>query len=355
MINRLFNYIFHTIVWQSLFRFISRMNFRLITNNFRAQLLATSILNLFQILRALIFNRDNFISRFLATAPGINPLELVDTKPKKAFWIGFVFTLILYRQYLFFKRLFLWPFKLGIFSFIFSLTGLDMSWILSWFNYFPLNIPQWVYIQYLTLYSNWLDWWKGTVQIKNLSTEAIPSLPKPKDNLELNESTTPENKLINKNNLLILAGVVTLIGIGIGVWYYFYSGSGGSAGGQTNINGGNIFYPNPPAPNPNEVPHTITISDNQTTVSQTDTSSAEPGTTYNPTDNNLIDRLNATEAWGSNPFSSTSDPWGSSEASTSISGITDRAPSPTGSTDSTETVTQSSIKADFDHYFHPKE
>lgn len=169
MITRIFNYIFNTIVWQSLFRFISRLNFRIFTNNITAQLLSMSITQLFLFLKDIILNRltNNIFFRIITSTPalvGINPLEFINTKSKKAFWIGFVFTLIIYRQYLFFKKLFLWPFKLGIFSFIFSLTGLDMSWFLSWFDYFPLNIPQWVYVQYLTLYSSWLDWWKGTVK-----------------------------------------------------------------------------------------------------------------------------------------------------------------------------------------------
>lgn len=354
MINRIFNYIFNTIVWQSLFRFISRLNFRIFTNNITAQLLTMSITQLFLFLRDIISNRltNNIFFRIVTATPalvGINPLEFINSKSKKAFWIGFVFTLILYRQYILFKRLFLWPFKLGIYSFFYSLTGLDMSWFLSWFDYFPLNIPQWVYVQYLTLYRNWLDWWKGTVKIKNIKTEYLASIPKSKGSLEgltTIENTSTDNKIINKNNILILVGVVTLIGIGVGIWYFYYSGNGSAGGGHPNNNGGNVFYPAPPAPNTNDVPHTITISDNQTNTPV----SAEPGTTYDPNNNNLIDRLDATEAWGD----PSSDPWSSNEASSSSS--INRSPSPTGSTDSSETVTQSSVKADYDHYFqYPKD
>jgi len=99
------------------------------------------------------------------------------------------------------------------------------------------------------------------------------------------------------------------------------------------------------------VPHTITINDNQTN----DSLSAEPGTTYDPSNNNLIDRLDATEAWGSNPFSSPSDAWGSSEASSSNSSSINRPSSPAGSDDSTVTVKPESLKAEFDHYFPPQD
>lgn len=99
----------------------------------------------------------------------------------------------------------LWPFKLGIFSFIFATLGIDLSWFLSWFDIFKFNIPQWVYIQYLTLYGNWLNWWHSTANIKNIRKEAIPSVYNNKfSNLnksletESIEDTPANNKLINK-------------------------------------------------------------------------------------------------------------------------------------------------------------
>jgi len=44
------------------------------------------------------------------------------------------------------------------------------------------------------LYSNWIDWWKGTVKIKNLNVESIPSIPK--SDTELTEGNN--NKWFNK-------------------------------------------------------------------------------------------------------------------------------------------------------------
>lgn len=335
MISRFFNYIIHTISWNFIFRFITRFNFRLITSNFRAHLLTLSIMQSLLVLRDLVLNRvsNNIFFRIVTSTPtlgGINPHDLINSNPKKIFWIGFVASLIIFKVYNLIKKIILWPFKLGIYAFIYAISGFDVSWIFSWFDVFKINIPQWVYIQYLNLYSSWLDWWKGTVQIKNIKPESLPAVPKTKDNLELVENTPPDNKWINRKNLLILAGAVILISIGL--WYYYYSGNSGTAGGQTNP----IIHPNPPAPNSNDVPHTITITDNQTIASIP----AEPGTTYDPNSSNLIDRLDATEAWGG----SSSDAWDSNN---------NRSPSPTGSTDSSETIRQDSFKADYDHYFPP--
>ena len=162
--------------------------------------------------------------------------------------------MIIYKQYILFKRFLLWPFKLGIFSFVFSIIGIDASWFLGWFNIFPLNIPQWVYFQYLILYNNWLNWWKNVGQIKNLSNVSvnkIPSVNKSLRNFDLDENTLTENsdnKIFNRKNLYILLGVLTLIGVGIWYYYYYYNGTGGAQAGGTQT-GGNILPPNPPAGN----------------------------------------------------------------------------------------------------------
>lgn len=99
----------------------------------------------------------------------------------------------------------MWPFKLGIFSFFYSIFGFDVSWLLSWFDIFYFNIPKWVYIQYLTLYSNRIGWWKISVKIKNLNTESIPSVNNSafymNDSID---STDNNNSNINKKNYLLL-------------------------------------------------------------------------------------------------------------------------------------------------------
>jgi len=113
---------------------------------------------------------------------------------------------------------------------------------LGWFDLFTFNIPRWVYIQYLTLYSNWLSWWNNTVEIKNLKKPE--GLLKKNSNQEIIESEASNleetNKYINKKNILIALGIITLIGVGI--WYWYYSGDAGSGGGNpTNKNPIEIF------------------------------------------------------------------------------------------------------------------
>ena len=129
---------------------------------------------------------------------GLNPNELINTKSKKAFWVGFVFTILIYRQFILFKRLFLWPFKLGIYSFIYSISGIDMSWFLGLFNIFSFNIPQWVYFQYFTLYNNWLSWWNNTVNVKSVSLPSNKNINLENIYSEQDIPTETENKILNK-------------------------------------------------------------------------------------------------------------------------------------------------------------
>lgn len=112
---------------------------------------------------------------------------LLDTNNKKYLWLSLIFTVIFYRWYILFKKILLWPFKLGIWSFFYSLFGIDLSWVLNIFYIFPFNIPQWVYIQYLTLYNNWIDWWHRTVNIKKLNN--VPILK----SSSINETVEPES------------------------------------------------------------------------------------------------------------------------------------------------------------------
>lgn len=197
---RILRFLITTIFWRLFFNQTNRINFVNLTNNFRVHLLALPIINLFSYLWDLVSNRvpNNNIFRNLPAVPEVNINTLIDTSPKRFFWVGFVSTLLLYTQFIYFKRLLLWPFKLGVFSFIFSTLGIDVTWLLSLFNLFPLNIPQWVYIQYLTLYANWLNWWKKTVYIKNLTVDNPISKDFKFDKSELTEvKDSDTNKILN--------------------------------------------------------------------------------------------------------------------------------------------------------------
>lgn len=254
IIKNLLNYA----IWRFIFNQINRLHFVNFTNNFIAQLLTMTTRDILNFLGDLIFNKitNNFFFRLITNTPGINPSIIIDSKSKKIILISFVSTLILYRQFLLFKRFILWPFKLGIYSFFYAIFGFDVSGFLTWFDYFPLNIPQWVYVQYITLYSNWLNWWKGTVEIKNLNTDSIPSINKTNSVTDLTEGDS--NNWINKKNIIIGLTVIALIGVG--VWYYFYYSANGIGNGGAG-NGGNNLPPQDPTQNLNP---TIEIFDRQT-------------------------------------------------------------------------------------------
>lgn len=170
----------------------------------------------------------------------------------------------------------LWPFKLGKFTFIFTTLGIVVSWLLGWFNIFPFTIPQWVYIQYLSLYNNWLGWWNNTGQIKNLTSVSLPKsevLSSDSTDVNLKNDSTQskdDSKIFNRTNLIILLGVATLIGIG--VWYYYYSDFGGSSSGSSSSSSSSSTPNRPP----------ITIINNQT-PDTVPVPTPDPATIVNPT------------------------------------------------------------------------
>jgi len=169
-----------------------------------------------RISRYLILNRltDNTYFRVIATTLEIPIGHLTDTHSKRVFWLGFVFTLVVYKLFILFKRLILWPFKLGIFTFLYTISGLDMNWLLSWFDVFSLNIPKWVFIQYLSLYNNWINWWNNTGNIKSLSIN--------KTNYETPHLDEDNDRKFNKIKLFLI--VTTIVLVGAGIWYYYKGG-----------------------------------------------------------------------------------------------------------------------------------
>ena len=230
---------------------MDRINFINLFNTFRTQLLTMSTRNIWRFIWDLISNRitNIFIFRIVTNLPGINPNDLINSKSKKIFWLSFASVLVFYKMFTYFKRLILWPFKLGIYTFLFSISGIDLSWFLSWFDSFPLNIPQWVYLQYLSLYNNWLSWWNNTVNVKSLNNIPMPSIPKV--NSDLVESDNTDSKIFNKKKYYYRCYCNRLNRFRYLI--FFYSGNGGTGeGGDVNPN----LPPNPP--------HNINIIDNQT-------------------------------------------------------------------------------------------
>ena len=294
MIIKVFKWILESVFWQLIFNQINKINFVTLINYLITLLLTMSPISAIRLLKDLTLNRINNNLNFMviATRFGIQPGNLIDTKSKKFFWLGLVSTLLIYRWFLLLKQLILWPFKLGLYSFIYMVSGIDLSWFLNWFDSFSVNIPKWVYFQYLMLYSNWLNWWKNTAEIKNLTTETLP--PIPKDNTDrLTTVEIENNSWINIKNIIIGLTVIALIGVGI--WYFYYSGPGTGAGNGGAGNPGNggvgnnnpVFVPNPPAPNPNPIPHQISVTDNQSPTNLLER--------LDQTRTNLLERLDQSE------------------------------------------------------------
>lgn len=364
MIIRIIRYILIRIFWRLFFRQINRIDFLNLINNISAILLTFSLRNILIFLKDIIFDRysDNVFFRLIHNNLGLQFSTLTDTSSKRIFWVGFVFSLVVLRWFILFKRLILWPFKLGIYAFLGAVSGFDMSWLLGWFDIFYFNIPKWVYIQYLTLYSNWIGWWKNSVKIKNLNTESIPSVNK--SAFYMNDSIDSidnNNSNINKTKLFIIVGAVILIGVG--VWYYYNGGFGGPGSA-----GNPIVVPNPPAPTSNVPLQPISITDNQTPSTPTIRTFVNPeltqfanerGFTYDPTRFNLLDKIDAqrradAESFKENIFTDLTSRYNpenqslNNEASTStpsdyrvtrrVLGGSSSPPSPTGSDGSGETI-----------------
>lgn len=169
---KILKFILISIFWHFTYYKLSKFDFKNIFNSLNIQLRALSILNLIKFLIDL--TRDNLNQNtFLNSIPlpvNLNLTALYDSKLKKLFLFGFGFILIINKLFLIFKKIFLWPFKLGVFSFVYSILGIDVTWFLNIFNFFTVNLPYWVYFQYLTLYNNWLNWWYNNVNIKSITT-----------------------------------------------------------------------------------------------------------------------------------------------------------------------------------------
>ena len=91
--------------------------------------------------------------------------ELLSCQSKKLnyFFILLILSNIFKRGFSILKLLILIPFQIGIFAFMGNLIGFKLDNLLSNFNVFKFNIPQWTYNKLLDLHLKWLEWLKSTV------------------------------------------------------------------------------------------------------------------------------------------------------------------------------------------------
>ena len=250
---RILKWIFFNTSYYSLFSKLEKGKYRNIYDNVRIQLISLSLSRLWDLLKVFLFNKINLnsINIFETSNLPITPIlsdctVLYNTKSKKFFWSSFILSLLLFKSYTLFRKLLLWPFKLGVFSFLFSIIGLDVKWFLSLFDLFTINVPFWVYFQYLTLYNNWLNWFYNFVNIRNIYTVPVIEINKfkPKENIskELIQKGGESQPTGEKSNLkYYVVGLIILVGIFALV---YFSDSLPSFGG----NSGNGNIPSPPSP-----------------------------------------------------------------------------------------------------------
>lgn len=303
---------------------LSRYTYKLVFNAFTIQLKTLPLREVFSFFFKLLTNKltDNSILSKVALPLGLNWKYLCDTKLKKNLLLGFTSALIFYRWFIVLKKVLLWPFKLGVFSFFFSIFGLDLSWFLGFFDLFYVNIPQLIYFQYLILYSNWMNWWSEMVDIKSLRANTLFKKSS-KEILTSDEQDQiePENK-INKKRLLITLTVVALIGIGI--WYYFYSDFNGGASSSSPDNYGDN--------------HQIEIKDNQTPDLK-----GKGRARLRRTGDTQPSSIRSNRFFNNEPSGSSVNRFTLLDTLDQLK--SDGPPSPTGSTDSTETITPNPSKS----------
>jgi len=240
---KIIKYIFNWVFWGLFYQILLNYNYKTIFDSFTTLFSTLPFRTLLKFISDLINNRfsNNNIFRLINLPEGLNVNILFDNSSKRFFWSCFIFFILVHRWLLIFKNLILLPFKWGIYSFIYSLIGFDVNWFLNLFNFFSINIPAWVYLQYLILYNNWLNWWRYTVNVKNLRIMPLPERKSIKlIETEKSESVDSNDITINKKKLIIILGVITLIGVGIWYWYY-YNGANNGGGNPTNQNPIEIF------------------------------------------------------------------------------------------------------------------
>lgn len=381
---RIIKSILISLFWRAFFHNISKINFINVLNNINTYLRALSFREQIRFIKSLftdsVLERDRFL--FLT-----HPFQLsiyFSTLSKKIVFFVFIFSIVATSWLRSIKILILLPFKLGIFSFLYSIIGFDVTWFLNLFNFFPINIPYWVYFQYLNLYHNWLVWWNKIVIIKSITTVPLIGKNKIIENTDSIETTKPAS---NNNNLYYIMGGIIIVGsILLGLWYFDYlnfgnnrpgPGAGGSSGTNAPDTTENIFIRN----NQTNTEQISEISNQNSSTSSTSsvaTAPSAPSTDSAPTSTNNDPSSSANQEWTrverSKPSSSSSDVVTDMnqrmEALNNSSGfsssnvqsrsfnrynvldqleqennkniIDNRPDSPTGSTDSSETIIPSS-------------
>ena len=135
---KVIRYIFFSFFLYFIYNKINKSDFFFILSNLKLFFKSLNFWTLVEILNYLILDNlgENSFLKGVSIPFKLDWKILSDTKSKKLFLIGMVFMVILNKWIYYVKKLILLPFKLGIFSFVYSVLGIDMSWFLSLFNIF---------------------------------------------------------------------------------------------------------------------------------------------------------------------------------------------------------------------------
>ena len=388
MIIRIIKTIIYSIFWRVFFHNLNKIDFINILTNISNYLRALSIREQIRFIKAFFSSSRSEISAytFLTKPIDFNLTVFIDTLSKKLIYLTIILSIVGFSWFNIFKKILLLPFKLGIFSFLYSIIGFDVTWFLKLFNLFPLNIPYWIYFQYLTLYNNWLNWWNNIVNVKSITSVPVKEI---KNKLNINKNTieteNPDNLSKNNKKIWYVVGIVTLIvGVGFILWYFDVFNSDGSAGSGS----GNRPRPRSELvtirPRSTSNVDSIIITDNQSIStpssssnpsSSTPSASSVPSTNSTPPTNNdpvssvnpelsgverskpsntsnsvvnemnqRMEALNSSSSSSHNPQSRTFNRFSVLDQleQEGANSNTNRPDSPTGSTDSSETITPNS-------------
>lgn len=327
---RIIRYIFFTLFWYLIYNKIKKSEFTDIFDNLNVQLRALSFVDTVKFLIDIV--KDNLIQNTILNAIALpfnlSISSLFDTKTKKWYLFMFVFSIITNRWLYFLKKIMLIPFKLGIFTFLYSIIGIDLTWVLTLFNFFTVNIPYWIYLQYLTLYNNWLGWWYNTVNIKSI--KSVSSSENSVSENNVSEKVRPKSS----KNFWLTLGLLTLFGALLSIWYFDFlgylfdnSGSGSGAGSSSSAANSSPTPSQNPQDSHLDNPHQIPVNNNQTKTS------VDPVQLMNKSYENMNKPGSSRVI---NPWRNRFSPWEQLNQ--------DRPDSPTGSDDSSDTITPSSNK-----------
>lgn len=120
-----------------------------------------------------LFKYSIFHEAMIHSLPLEERINITSTENNR---IKYLFTFLIlgniFKRSLFIIRnIILLPFKLGVYGFIVYLFGIKVDYLLSLFDIFKFNLPNWTYNKLLDLHLSWMNWIKDIFRINSITTE----------------------------------------------------------------------------------------------------------------------------------------------------------------------------------------